>query len=282
MISVRMPRTSAGDVPRYSPRVPEGDTIHRIAIRLGPRLIGKQLERVTTQGLVRDLAGRTVGSVTAHGKHLVIELDNGTAIRAHLGMYGRFRHYTRAEGDALLAKLSPGRVNLAITTDDGVYLWIGAKTIEIAARRAPMRNQAIAALGPDVLGDGFDSRQAASRAAVHATRTIGEVLLDQRVASGIGNIYKSETLFAVGIDPRTLVGALDEDRLAAIYATARDIMLEKLDPAPRYDYFVYSRTHQPCRTCGTPIACYSLGDPARWTWSCPQCQSDAARRGVSR
>lgn len=65
--------------------MPEGDTIHRIAVRLAPRLVGKSLVRVTTQGLVRDLAGQTVTRVDAHGKHLVIELANGTVLRAHLG-----------------------------------------------------------------------------------------------------------------------------------------------------------------------------------------------------
>lgn len=258
--------------------MPEGDTIHRIAATLGPRLVGKQLERVTTQGLERSIAGRTVTSVDAHGKHLVIELDDGTQVRAHLGMYGRHRAFDRAAGDAMLAKISPGRVSLALVTHDGVFLWIGARTIEIAVRRAPARGQAISSLGPDVLGDDFDSRQAASRAAVHGSRTIGEVLLDQRVASGIGNIYKSEVLFVHAIDPRTRVAAITIDELAAMYTSARELMMQNVGGTfPRTTradggYFVYSRTNKPCHRCGTAIACYSLGDPARWTWSCPGCQ----------
>jgi endonuclease-8 len=258
--------------------MPEGDTIHRIAASLAPRLAGKQLERVTTQGLERAITGRTVTSVDAHGKHLVITLDDGTQVRAHLGMYGRQRSYDRATGDAMLAKMSPGRVSLALVTADGVYLWIGARTIEIAARRAPARGQAVASLGPDVLGDDFDSRQAAARAADHATRAIGEVLLDQRVASGIGNIYKSEVLFVHGVDPRTATGALTLDELAAIYTSARELMMQNVagtfPRTTRADggYFVYSRTNKPCHRCGTAIACYALGDPARWTWSCSTCQ----------
>src|SRR5258705_9115292 len=105
--------------------MPEGDTIHRIAATLVPRLTGKTLERVTTQGLVRDVAGRTVTSVAAHGKHLVIELDNGAYLRAHLGMNGRFWAYDRAAGEARLAKLSPGRASPALVTDARGYLWIG-------------------------------------------------------------------------------------------------------------------------------------------------------------
>src|SRR5882762_4372402 len=106
--------------------MPEGDTIFRIAARVAPVLTGQTLERVTTQGLVRDLAGRTVTAVTSHGKHLVIELDDGAYVRIHLGMNGRFRFYNRAEGDAALARMSPGRVSLAITIAHHVLLWLTA------------------------------------------------------------------------------------------------------------------------------------------------------------
>jgi endonuclease-8 len=270
--------------------MPEGDTIHRIAASLAPRLTGKTLERVTTQGLARDVAGRTVASVTAHGKHLVIELDNGASLRAHLGMNGRFRAYPRADGDALLARMSPGRASLALTTDDGVFLWIGAPTIEISHRRDPRHGMAVASLGPDILSDGFDDRVAAARAAEHGSRSIAEVLLDQRIAAGIGNIYKSEALFTAGIDPRTPVARLDLDTLARIYGIARTQMLANLGPAPRTTraslagaprdarYFVYSRSGQPCTRCNAAIQCVSQGgDPPRWTWWCPTCQPAATR-----
>ena len=79
--------------------MPEGDTIHRIAVNLGPRLIGKVLERVTTQGLARQIAGTRVTAVGAVGKHLVIDVDSGAYLRMHLGMYGRQRSYPRREGE---------------------------------------------------------------------------------------------------------------------------------------------------------------------------------------
>ena len=265
--------------------MPEGDTIHRIAQALGPRLVGCQLERVTTQGLERSVAGKRVTSVAAHGKHLVIELDDGGYVRIHLGMYGRFRAYDRAAGDAALARMSPGRATLAVVTRDAVLIWIGARAVEISARRAPMRGRAIAALGPDVLADDFDSDEAARRAGAHAARTIGDVLLDQRIAAGIGNIYKCEALFASGVDPRTAVREIDDTKLATIYAHARALMLANLGSSPRTTrqqlsgepsrdgrYFVYARGGKPCARCGSRIDCYQLGDPPRWTWSCPRCQ----------
>jgi endonuclease VIII len=264
--------------------VPEGDTIHRIAAALGPRLTGKRLERVTTQGLARDVAGRTVTQVAAHGKHLVIDLDDGAYVRAHLGMNGRFRAYDRARGEALLARMSPGRASLALVTSDAVFLWIGAPTIEISRRRDPRHGMAVAALGPDILADDFDPRSAADRAAAHGARQIADVLLDQRVVAGIGNIYKSESLFATVIDPRTRVDQLSADELTAVYAAARRLMIANAAPsaAPRSPllppqnaapFLAYGRTSKPCARCGAPIACYSLGEPPRWTWSCPTCQT---------
>ncbi|MFN0251355.1 MAG: DNA-formamidopyrimidine glycosylase family protein [Kofleriaceae bacterium] len=271
--------------------MPEGDTIHRIAARLGPRLVGKPLVRVTTQGLLRDLAGQTVTRVEAHGKHLAIELANGTVLRAHLGMYGRQQSLDRASGEARIARMSPGRVTLAIVTEDTVDLWLGARTIEISDRRAPMHGMAIAELGPDILGDMFDPSEAATRARASSTRMVAEILLDQHIAAGIGNVYKSEVLFACSVHPRTHVASLSIDELVRIYATARDLMVQNLGPGPRVTrerlaqdppgddrYFVYGRTGKPCRACGSTIECYRLGEPPRWTWSCVTCQRQPPAR----
>lgn len=264
--------------------MPEGDAIKRIAIQLAP-LVGEQLERVTTQGLPRDLAGRTVTAVHPHGKHLMIDLDDGTQLRAHLGMNGRVRRYARAEGESRLAKLSPGRATLVLVTATTIVIWVNARTIEIAPRRAPMRGLAVASLGPDVLADDFDPRLAASRAAAHGSQRIADVLLDQRVAAGIGNIWKCESLFARGIDPRTRVADLSVDELAAIYSAARELMLARIAPlAPgssRDQLAVYSKTGHPCPRCSAVITAYQLGDPPRWTWSCPRCQPPGVIRGAS-
>jgi endonuclease-8 len=266
--------------------MPEGDTIHRIAALLGPRLTGRRLERVTTQGLVREASGRTVTKVSAHGKHLVIELDNGAYLRAHLGMNGRFRAYDRAAGEAMLARLSPGRASLALVTADGVYVWIGAPSIEVAPRRAPRRGLAVGTLGPDVLAADFDPWGAADRAAEHGARMIADVVLDQHVVAGIGNIYKCEALFVAGVDPRTPVARIERRALEAIYAAAHRLMAASLEASQNErdlggspmrrsttrDHAVYGRTGKPCLRCGSSIACYQLGEPARWTWSCPVCQ----------
>lgn len=265
--------------------MPEGDSIRRVAARLAP-LVGQTLERVTTQGLERDLAGRTIAALHPHGKHLMIDLDDATQLRMHLGMNGRVRFYPRADGEAAVARMSPGRASLVLVTASHVAMWINAPTVEIAPRRAPSRGLAVGSLGPDVLADDFDPRVAAARAAASPERTIAETLLDQRVAAGIGNIWKCESLHARGIDPRTKTGALSGDEIASLYRAARELMLANLtSTAPRASrdrFAVYSKTGQRCPQCSTPIEVFQMADPPRWTWSCPGCQPRGARTGVSR
>ncbi len=265
--------------------MPEGDSIRRVAAALGV-LVGQTLERVTTQGIVRDLAGRTILAVLPHGKHLMIDLDNGTQLRMHLGMNGRVRRYSRSEGERVIARMSPGRASLVLATRDVIAIWINAPTVEVAPRRAPMRGLAVASLGPDVLADDFDPRVAADRARQqHPGVQIANVLLDQRVAAGIGNIWKCESLFACGIDPRTPIGDLSVTTLIEIYSAARSLMLANLElPAPRASrdlFAVYSKTNQRCRRCQSPISTYRLGDPPRWTWSCPTCQRCGEKTAAS-
>jgi len=260
--------------------VPEGDTIHKIAGLLEPLLVGRSLVRVTTQGLERSaLAGQAVTAVRAVGKHLVIATADGSEIRTHLGMYGRWKRY--APGQA--PPMSPGRASLVLATGDDVLVCTQAREVEIADRRAPRRGVALRRLGPDVLADDFDPAAAAARARGAGHRPIGDVLLDQQVAAGIGNVYRCEVLFLEGVHPSTPVAHLDDDKLVALYARARLLMSRNLGPAPRATlprrrldergrYWVYRRAGLPCARCQAPIASRLVGEHVRRAYWCPRCQ----------
>jgi endonuclease-8 len=259
--------------------VPEGDTIHKLAARIGPLLVGKALVRVTTQGLERArLAGQTVTGVAAIGKHLVITTGDGTEIRTHLGMNGRWRRYP-PDGDP---PVSPGRATLVLFTDADALACLQAPTVEIADRRAPRRGAAVARLGPDVLADDFDPVAAAARARAHGARPAGEVLLDQSIAAGIGNVYRSEILFLEGVHPGTSLAALSDEQVVALFRRARDVMLPNLGrpgmrttTASRGDtarYHVYGRTGLPCPRCRTAIETAVDAGVRRAFW-CPRCQA---------
>jgi endonuclease-8 len=259
--------------------MPEGDSIHKLAARMGPLLVGRSLRRVTTQGLEREaLAGQEVTAVRAVGKHLLINTGDGTELRTHLGMNGRWRRYPPGTDPPM----SPGRASLVLATDHDVLVCINARTVEIAGRRAPMRGAAVAALGPDVLGRDFDPRDAAARARAQPRRPIGEILLDQGVAAGIGNVYRCEVLFLERLDPTATVAALDDEQLVAAYRRARELMGQNLGPGPRVTApathatttrtWVYGRTGLPCLVCGSAILTDVDRDLRRLYW-CPRCQA---------
>jgi endonuclease-8 len=118
---------------------------------------------------------------------------------------------------------------------------------------------------------------------------IGDVLLNQRVLAGIGNVFKSEILFLAGVDPFTPVASLDDDGLARILTIARDALAanvlgksQTLSPAfgrrttrsldPNAKLWVYGRGGKPCRRCGSIVQATKTGIDARLTYWCEVCQ----------
>ena len=96
---------------------------------------------------------------------------------------------------------------------------------------------------------------------------IGAALLDQKITAGIGNIYKSETLFACGVNPFAAVGSLDDHTKRRILTTASRLLRQGRPDMPA----VYGRERRPCRRCGAPVARHMQS--GRATYWCPRCQS---------
>lgn len=267
--------------------MPEGDTIRNMVTLFAPRLVGQRIVRAASRwpSASFGLAGRTIRALEPLGKNLLVELDNDTAIRVHLGMRGRWR-WLRA-GNAYDGSL--GNVSLLLELEQGTAVCTGAPTVERMPSRARALHPALAQLGPDVLADALDLPQILARIPQSGAPTIAEVLLDQRVACGIGNVYKSEVLFERRVHPFTPPRLLGEEIWRAVYLTAREQMQANLlrpgrpwaprrtlpatDRANTTHYAVYGRGGRPCLQCGTPIAAKISGDGVpRWTWWCPSCQ----------
>jgi endonuclease-8 len=270
--------------------VPEGDTIHRQAGELEGRLVGHTVKALFARGVAYPrLVGRTVDAVQAQGKHLIIDIGEAR-IHVHLGMQGRLR----VDDPRRVPTGTAARASLAIVTDRVAALWWRAPTVEVLRAAFAHAHPALRALGPDVLAPDFDPAAAAARARQRpATTELGALLLDQRVASGIGNVYKSEVLFLERLDPFAPTSAVDDAALQRVYARARELMRRNLAPGPRTTtadlarggfgppgagrLHVYRRAGHPCRSCGGPIASAPQGDPPRTTYFCPRCQRAAGR-----
>lgn len=203
--------------------MPEGDTIHRAARSLRVALLDKTIVRfASTRILTRDLAGKRFTSIEAHGKHLLLRLDDGRAIQAHMGMTGSMHVYRPGER----WRRSEGAARMVIEVEGFVVVAFSVPTLRIVdagvsggAHDAGVP-RAVARLGPDVLAPDFDAELAVKNLRARAELPLGVAIMDQTALAGVGNIYKSETLFTLGLDPFAPVARFDDAALRAVVARA--------------------------------------------------------------
>ncbi len=254
--------------------MPEGDTIHRSARTLREAIVGKVIRRfASTRILSRDLAGKQLTAVEAHGKHLLLRLDDGRAIQAHMGMTGSVHLYRPGER----WRRPEGMARMVIELGDPTELVVVA--FSTPTLRLITTDQPIAHLGPDVLAPEVDAAEAVRRMRARADQPLGVVVMDQAALAGVGNIYKSETLFTLALDPFLPVSAFPDETLAAIVERARRLMKSNLQGRMRTTtrstaqrYYVYRRNGRPCTRCGTLIELRRQGEQNRSTYFCPRCQ----------
>jgi endonuclease VIII len=258
--------------------VPEGDTIHAAARRVGAALVGREIVGIQTpqprHAMDRwpdRLAGREVHSVDAHGKHLFLRFGGDLTLHSHLrmgGMWGVYEHGRRWSR-------SPRRAWLVLRTPDHEVVQFDGPVLELMTESRTRFDLRLAALGPDILAPKLDEPRFLARLREDdPTRGIGDALLDQRNVCGIGNLWKSEACFVAGLDPWKPVGALsDEQALAAVHA-ARPLMLRSARGAGHVrEPWVFERHGRPCRRCATTIRARGQGDDNRTTYWCPSCQA---------
>jgi endonuclease-8 len=247
--------------------VPEGDSLHRAAARLSP-LVGLRLAassphpRGLVTGVAKAIDGRRLEGVEAVGKHLLLRFEGGVTVRSHLRMNGRWR--VGPIGSTGTGRLT-GRPWLVLRGDAiEATQWNGpVLTLDLG----PVRR-----LGPDLLAE--SSEPAALLPLLRrgdGSRPLGEVLQDQRLVSGIGNMWMSETLWAVRLSPWLPLQEASDEALLAALQWARSAMSESVAGA-RPTRSVYRRAGRPCNRCGAPIESRGLGDDNRTAYWCPGCQ----------
>jgi endonuclease-8 len=262
--------------------MPEGDSIYRLASSLAPLLEGRSVTALSARRLPDTLAGSLVGAVvanvTAKGKHLLIHFDDGRALHLHLGMQGRvFVERPRSPFWAKDRSIPDLRLVVTGASIVGRHLSILRLLTSAQERRAPE----LSGLGPDLARDDWDEASAVKRFRALSNRPIGDALLVQRAAAGIGNVYKSEVLFLERIEPRTLLSALSDDELLGILRRASTLIRRNLGSGPRTTrsslggprLWVYGRGGRRCLRCDTSIVRFMQGPaPGRSTYYCPRCQ----------
>jgi endonuclease-8 len=300
--------------------MPEGDTVFRAAKALHRALAGHTVTRFDSvyPAVIRvaedhPIIGRTVESVSARGKHLLIAFSGDLVLRTHMRMNGSWHLYR------IGARWQrPARdMRVLVGTADAVAVGFNVPIAELLSSRDLARHKELRALGPDLLAgagsldrlgqdcggpeqrrakaEGLRDEKAFNRSEVirrmraRGRDAIADVLLNQRVVAGIGNVFKSEILFLAGIEPFTPVAMLTDDHLARLVDISRDqLAANVLDRSktlslatgrrttrsldPNATLWVYGRGGKPCRRCGTIVQSKKTGLHARLTYWCPQCQ----------
>ncbi|MBG6182622.1 endonuclease-8/formamidopyrimidine-DNA glycosylase [Arthrobacter sp. CAN_A214] len=290
--------------------MPEGHSIHRLALQFTAMFVGEELAVSSPQGRfaagASQLDGHILVSAMASGKQLFLGFDNDLILRVHLGLYGAWTFGGDSTFSGFPSIGAPRRVDDAVGGTDAVQppyagppAPVGAVRTRLVSGRgwADLRGPtacvvitareealALARLGPDPLREGSDPAAFVTRLRSSAT-PIGVQLMNQAVVAGIGNVYRAEVLFLQRINPWRPGKAVLESEALAVWEIAARLMQDGVregriltttpserngQAAEAAPHYVYKRTGEPCRRCGTSIASADMA--ARTVYWCPECQ----------
>jgi formamidopyrimidine-DNA glycosylase len=286
------------------PELPEVESLRRILARsavgrtiVSARVIEPRLRRKVAADFQAGIAASRIEGVCRRAKYLILKLSGGRALLVHLGMSGSLTHRAPKaarqrsdsptngdEGDPLDA----AHDHVLFALDDGTSLVFNdprrfglLKLVPAGALEATVE---LRALGPEPL-DGFSGDYLAFKArGRHAA--IKNLLMDQRVVAGIGNIYAAEILFRAGVRPTRRARRLSRAEIERIAVQTPRVLREAIgkrgttfrsyrDSRGRPGGFasrlqVYGREGEPCYTCATPIRNVTVGQRA--SFFCARCQ----------
>jgi formamidopyrimidine-DNA glycosylase len=275
------------------PELPEVESLRRILARsargrtfVAAKVNEPRLRRVVTADFANAIANRTIERVGRRAKYLILELSGGAVMLVHLGMSGSLTH--RHPGfDA--GPFDPRHDHIEFTLDDGSLLVFNDPRrfglMKLVPRDELDSIAELKGLGPEPLGDGF-AADYFWRATRGRTASIKNLLMDQRIVAGVGNIYASEILFRAAVRPTRRAGRVTRKEVDLIVAATRDILHEAIgsrgttfrsyrDSRGQPGRFaerlkVYGREAKPCLICATPIRAIVVGQ--RSSFYCPRCQ----------
>jgi formamidopyrimidine-DNA glycosylase len=277
------------------PELPEVETVCRGLSHLmeGRRLVRVDVRRKNLRipfpsGLAQKLTGRRIDKIYRRAKYIIMNLDDGQAIIAHLGMSGRMT--TVNPGQSLDA-----HDHVIFETDDGTEVRLNDPRrfglMTLAAQNELDTHKLFKDQGPDPLGVDFTPEVLAAALKGRAS-AIKTALLDQRIVVGLGNIYVCEALFRSGLSPKRKSGTVNLARTQKLVPHIKAVLLEAIkvggsslrdhiQPNGELGYFqhnwrVYGREGEPCHNAdshGGVGVIKRLIQGGRSTFYCPKCQT---------
>jgi len=275
------------------PELPEVESLRRILVRtavgrtiVSVRIGEPRLRRRVRADLAAAIAGRRIVKLSRRAKYLIVELDGGDAMLVHLGMSGSLTHrHAGFRAD----DFDPRHDHLEFSLDDGSRLVYNDPRrfgmVRLVGRGALASTAELRGLGPEPLSREFNADYLAARARGR-TAAIKNLIMDQRIVAGIGNIYAAEILFRAGVRPTRRAGRVTRSEIEKIAAAVPAILRAAIgssgttfrsyrDSRGQPGRFAarlraYGREGKPCYTCSTPIKNVVVGQRA--SFYCPKCQ----------
>jgi endonuclease VIII len=266
--------------------VPEGEAIHRTAAALRTALVGRAVlsfEAPQLEGPV-PAPGRVIELVESRGRQLDIVWDDGLTLHTNL-FFGGVWHLYRA-GERWRKPSSQLRVGLTVEGFSAVCFQ--ARTVETYREFDTHRHPGFGRPGPDLCADKPDLKAAVDALCQYhdLDATIAEALLDQHVASGLGNVFRSEVLWASRQHPFASVSMLARRDMERVVSAMVRVLRAHVRPmqtsgqAPTASLAVYGRNGQRCQRCGDTIEVRRVGEHGRLLYWCPGCQVHAGPRSA--
>jgi endonuclease VIII len=280
--------------------MPEGDTIYRAArtlnLALGGQLVTSfqsVLPHLTRVDVDQGVVGRTIEKVQPRGKWLLMYFSGDLILLSHMLMSGSWHIYRPGE----TWKRRPYDMRVVIGTAKIIAVAFNVPVAEFHTADSLSRRQGFNSVGPSLLAAQIDETEMMARLRSRPDLEIGVALLTQSLLAGIGNVFKSEVCFSCGIHPFRRVSSLGDEDLRSLVSQARKFMLANVTETskdtivtyvplrrttgrsnPTERLWVYHRTGEPCRRCGSAIVSRRQGLDARNSFWCPRCQPMESQR----
>lgn len=279
------------------PELPEVETVRRglLPVMEGQRIDQAQVNRPDLRfalppNMAARLTGQVVQALRRRSKYILADLSSGETLLIHLGMSGRMLISGTQLGQFHHAHPAPEKHDhVVLTMQSGARVTFNDPrrfgAMDLMPTASWQAHKLLADLGPEPLGNTFNETYLAQRLANRAT-PIKSALLDQKVVSGLGNIYVCEVLHRAGIAPTRLAGDLTAQQAAALVPLIRTVLSEAIEAGGsslrdyrqadgelgyfQHTFRVYDREGQPCPACATPIV--RLVQSGRSSFYCPSCQ----------
>ena len=281
------------------PELPEVETVRR---GLTPAMEGAVIAQADVNrpdlrwpfpvDMAARLTGRRVERLRRRSKYILADLDSGETLLIHLGMSGRMLVSGDPLGQFVHDHPAPEKHDhVVFHMENGARITFNDPrrfgAMDMMATATADTHKLLSVLGPEPLGNDFHEAHLIA-AFKNKMSPIKSVLLDQKIVSGLGNIYVCEALFRAKIHPARKAGKISKPRISSLVPIIRDVLSDAIEAGGsslrdfrqadgelgyfQHSFDVYGRENEPCRTpdCGQPIR--RIVQSGRSSFYCAQCQ----------